>query len=86
MDVMSRKAEGLSLQTIIIAIISLVVLVVIILILTGKIGRFTESVSRCEGTCEESCELNERIVPGTSCAEGSKCCVDVFDSDSDDAA
>ena len=50
-----KKAQGLSLNTIIIAIIVLVVLVVLVMIFTGYFGRvFTPSVSSCStqgGTC-----------------------------------
>ncbi len=53
---MGRKAQGLSLNTIIIAIIVLIVLVVIIMVFTGYFGtRFTPGVTSCEnsgGTCQ----------------------------------
>lgn len=53
---MDKKAQGLSLNTIIIAIIVLIVLVVIIMVFTGYFGtRFTPGVTSCVnagGTCE----------------------------------
>lgn len=53
---MGKKAQGLSLNTIIIAIIVLIVLVVIIMVFTGYFGtRFTPGVTSCEnsgGTCQ----------------------------------
>ncbi len=61
---MDRKAQGLSLNTIIIAIIVMIVLVVIIMVFTGYFGsKFTPGVTNCEnngGACvfaseEEGC-------------------------------
>ncbi len=53
---MDRKAQGLSLNTIIIAIIVLIVLVVIIMVFTGYFGtKFTPGVTSCEnsgGACQ----------------------------------
>ncbi len=53
---MDRKAQALSLNTIIIAIIVLIVLVVLIMVFTGYFGtRFTPGVTSCEnsgGTCQ----------------------------------
>ena len=53
---MDRKAQGLSLNTIIVAIVVLIVLVVLIMIFTGYFGtRFTPEVTSCAnsgGDCE----------------------------------
>ncbi len=49
-----RKAQGLSINTIIIAIICLIVLVVIIAIFTGRMGSFSKGVEET-ATCENSC-------------------------------
>ncbi len=58
----NKKGQGLSLNTIIIAIIVLVVLVVIIMIFTGVLGGvFVPGISSCEqkgGDCNQ---------PGTNC-------------------
>ena len=55
----SKKAQGLSLNTIIIAIIVLIVLVVIVIIFTGYFGKiFTPSVKSCTaqgGECADQC-------------------------------
>ena len=54
---MSQKAQGLSISTIIIAVIALVVLVVLVAIFTGRIGIFSKGlgdVGKCQnlgGTC-----------------------------------
>ena len=53
---MDKKAQGLSLNTIIIAIIVLIVLVVIIMVFTGYFGnKFTPGITACEnagGKCQ----------------------------------
>ena len=51
---MNKKAQGLSLNTIIIAVIVLIVLVILILIFSGKIGGFRRGINACDGTCESS--------------------------------
>ena len=54
---MNKKAQGLSLNTIIVAIVVLIVLVVLIMIFTGYFGsRFTPEVTSCRnagGSCED---------------------------------
>ena len=83
---MNKKAQGLSLNTIIIAIIVLIVLVVLVMIFTGYFGtRFTPAVTQCEtsgGTCApaEGCGTdafgNEvAIISNARCpVEGQLCC------------
>ena len=51
---LKKKAQGLSLNTIIIAVIVLIVLVVLIVIFSGKIGGFRKGLDNCDGTCESS--------------------------------
>jgi hypothetical protein len=50
-----RKAQGLSITTIIVAVIALIVLVVIVAILTGKLGGFSEGLSKVGG-CDDLCK------------------------------
>src|SRR3989338_4710530 len=56
MNNLNKKAQGLSLNTIIIAIIVLIVLVVLIMLFTGYFGsKFTPAVTSCEnsgGICQ----------------------------------
>src|SRR3989338_4796223 len=70
---MLRKAQGLSLNTIIIAIVVLVVLVVVIMIFTGYFGgKFTPGVTSCQssgGVCQVA-------VAGAT----SPCGLDAFDN------
>lgn len=50
-----KKGEGLSLTTIVIALLALIVLVVLILIFTGKITFFNKGVDDCPpGMCVDS--------------------------------
>ena len=73
-----RKAQGMPINTIIIAVIALIVLVVIILIFTGKISVFNQGADKCVGTCEPSpnCPGETGIIgyPMKSCGEGKFCC------------
>ena len=52
----TKKANQLSLNTIIVAIIALVVLVVMIAIFTGKVGFFSQSSNQAT-SCEQFCDL-----------------------------
>jgi hypothetical protein len=50
-----RKAQGLSVHTIIVAIIGLIILVAIVLMLTGKLGGFDEGVTKISGDVTKTC-------------------------------
>lgn len=51
----SKKSQGISLTTVVIAALALLVLIVLILIFTGRIGIFQEGVSKCPpGTTNQS--------------------------------
>ncbi len=49
-----KKAQGLSLTTIVVAALALLVLVVLVLIFTGRIGGFSIGVDK-SSTCEVYC-------------------------------
>ena len=51
----SRKAQGLSINTIIIVALALVVLVALIAIFTGKLGNFGKGTMDCEKTYNGRC-------------------------------
>lgn len=76
-----KRAQGLSINTIIIAVIALIVLVVLIAILTGKLGSFSEGVSG-SATCANACKALGKVVDTSGCAtslpgsytETSNCC------------
>ena len=86
----SKKGQGLSLNTIIIAIIVLVVLVVIVMIFTGVIGTvFVPGISSCEqkgGTCDKGDDcggsnsgyvkaIGSHCSPGGTRDQNSVCCI-----------
>jgi hypothetical protein len=79
---MSKKAQGLSINTIIIAIIVLVVLVVLVMVFTGYFSGWTSTVGSCEtqgGDCVDSraacSEMNGRTIRATCASEEEVCCV-----------
>ena len=54
---LQKKAQGLSLNVIIIAAIALIVLVVLVMIFTGRMGGFTGTIAMCSnqgGECVTS--------------------------------
>jgi len=80
-----RKAQGLSITTIIVAVIALIVLVVLIAVFTGRFGIFSKGLGeigditkKCTeqgGSLEESCAIGEdEITSSDSIAESQKCC------------
>lgn len=50
-----RNAQGLSITTIVVAIIGLIILVAIILMLTGKLGAFSKGVDTVSGDVTKNC-------------------------------
>jgi hypothetical protein len=57
-----RKAQGMPLNTIVLAALVLIVLVILVLIFSGRINMFRGGLSACEGTCENSAQCsNENI-------------------------
>ena len=57
---LNKKAQGLSVTTIIVAIIGLIILVAIILMLTGELGAFGEGTSEASG-CETVCKAIGKV-------------------------
>ena len=77
---MLRKAQGLTLNTIIIAALALLVLVILALIFTGRIQIFGSESSACQnngGQCRAgpSCEGNEVVYNAVRCPESQICCI-----------
>jgi len=84
----SKKGQGLSLNTVVLAALALIVLIIIVLILTGKIRKTSEGIddtgkivdtSKCEipgaRTCVlyDECETTQLYsIPG--CTAGTYCC------------
>ncbi len=77
---MNKKAQGVSINVIIIAIIAMIVLVVVVAIFLNQLGWFTTGISECKGTCklaEDGCEAGEAKIPGTNCEEDEVCCLPI---------
>lgn len=75
---MAKKAQGLTLNTIIIAALVLLVLVILALIFTGRIQIFGSETAACEnngGTCKDSCVENEAEYRAAKCPAEQVCCV-----------
>ncbi len=51
-----KKAEGLSLSVIVIAVVCLIVLVILTLIFTGRINMFNQGIDECQGTCMKTAD------------------------------
>lgn len=79
----SRKAQGLSLNTIIIAALALIVLVVLSVIFIGKTNQFSQEVKDCRnkgGKCFDACGIDDAEDYPTriaSCSEEQDCCVPI---------
>jgi flagellar basal body-associated protein FliL len=58
---MSKKAQGLSMNVIIIAAIALLVLVVLVAIFTGKMGDFTGGLKDAEGDSSKTCSEQDGV-------------------------
>jgi hypothetical protein len=69
---LNKKAQGLSVTTIIVAIIGLIILVAIILMITGKLGAFGEGASSV-ASCENSCKSIGWVISSQDTSGG---CVD----------
>ena len=82
-----KKAQGLSLNTVIIAAIVLIVLVVLVMVFTGRMGGFTSGISdQTEKTCKEAggkddngcapdkCPLQNRVILPVEMPDGKVCC------------
>jgi hypothetical protein len=82
---MKTKAQGLSLNTIIIAALVLIVLVVLIVIFSGKIGDFGKGSESCPGKCASSmtaCENNIGYKLDSCSSNGGFCCPSGLKGDS----
>jgi hypothetical protein len=75
----NNKAQGLSLNTVIVAAIVIIVLVVIVVIFTKGMGDFSGELPSCTskgGYCDSDCGAYNYPVRNTDCDEGGLlCCV-----------
>ena len=74
-----RKAQSISINTIIVAVLALLVLIVIALIFSGKIRIFGGESRKCTnlgGQCQSrECTSNEATIPNTDCTTTQNCCM-----------
>jgi hypothetical protein len=81
----NKRAQGLSLNTVIIAVTVIIVLVVIIVIFTRGMAGFSGELPSCAskgGYCEADCGANNYPVRNTDCDEtGLLCCVPMSQTD-----
>lgn len=85
----SKKAQGLPINLIIIAVIALIVLIVVLAITTGKLKTFGKGISNCVargGSCTGTqegtgykCGAGEVYLPGTDCEPNSGCCQKILE-------
>jgi len=84
----NKKAQGLSINVIIIAALALIVLVVLATIFTGRVRIFSQTLEDCaskQGQCyPNKCPDNSALITNAKCSEADrnagkdKCCVSVF--------
>ncbi|MBS3158373.1 hypothetical protein J4206_03725 [Candidatus Woesearchaeota archaeon] len=86
----SKKAQGMPINVIIIAVIALILLVVILAITSGKLKVFGKGTANCKalgGNCESSCPPSGKSseqykeIEGTSCKDeiiGNTCCIALY--------
>ena len=84
-NVLNKKAQGLSINVIIVAALALIVLVILGVVFMGRIGLFAGQTSDCEGNggvcrseSDGGCLTEERINRGFVCQEEEdSCCMGV---------
>ena len=57
MNALKKRAQGMSLNVIIIAAIGLLVLVILAVIFIGRIGTTARTVDACKGSCVDSADI-----------------------------
>ncbi len=80
---MIKKAQGMSLNVVVIAALVVLVLVILSVILLGRMGVFTMDLNKCKGECMQSyCDEGYSEISG-NCYDGNeidpslKCCVEL---------
>ena len=78
---MNKKAQGLSLNTIIIAALVIMVLIILGLVFMGRMGSFGQKQESCQakgGTCRTECaegQMETTGFLGGACPEEHSCCI-----------
>ena len=65
---MNKKAQGLSMTTIVVAALALLVMVVLALVFTGRMGDFSTGV-KSVGTCDQACIAAGFGISGGECED-----------------
>jgi len=84
---MNKKAQGISINVIIVAVIALLVLVLLSLIFTGKMAQITKGLNDCRelsyATCDNPCpsgyteDLTRKCYTGNEVDTSNVCCIPV---------
>ncbi|MFW5991095.1 MAG: hypothetical protein ACOCQX_02595 [Candidatus Nanoarchaeia archaeon] len=70
------KAQGLSLNTIVIAALVVLVLVILAAVFMGRMGAFGYEASKCRGECRDTCREGEGELESMDCQKDYEvCCV-----------
>jgi len=69
--IFNKKAQGLSMTTIVVAALALLILIVLILIFTGRMSLFSDSVNKCDLESQKSPTMCTNNVPLKIVKEGS---------------
>ena len=87
-----KKAQGLSMNVIIIAALAIIVLIILVVVMAGRFNLFGSTARSCEaqaGTCKEACEAGEAKMFFTDCAdknpntEDHTCCIPTYSIDNE---
>jgi hypothetical protein len=78
---MDKKAQGLPISTIILAVLGLVVLVILFAIVTGRMAIFGRGISECQGTCKGEWSASGAQTSGVKSAVASTTCDSAFEKE-----
>lgn len=69
-----KRAQGISINVIVITAIALIVLIVLVVILTGRTAIFTKGLGTCNGFCADSAvQCQEGVaIPTKNCNDGER--------------
>ena len=73
-----KKAQGLTMNVVIIAALALLVLIILSVFMASKFQFFGATVKDCDtnrGVCKATCDSDEAKLYQTNCPEGEICCI-----------
>lgn len=67
-----KRAQGISINVIVITAIALIVLVVLVVVFTGRVQLFGRGLGTCKGSCTQSAVNcgTDTAIPQSSCDDG----------------